>query len=362
MSPVWLYVPAVGEILQLVQLAHEEHPFVSITTGSYVVVGYLANNNQVSPIYCERSFQEAQPWTGRLTQLGWLIAPGERDTTHLHELFTATLQELLNASVQFSYAPFPDGYPPPIVTPVQQLMYEAPSPANSSAFDNTLEDVLLAPASFDLTPTEFQELDCGYNYWKLSTVTSLSGIDDTALPFLDKVNGLDEVDGVLTKEPALEVFHPDLQWRKSKGGVWDTLNRKQRESLTRSMKKTFWWRVMMLTRALFVGGLWVGEHQNPFTIRQVEVRHRVTNSFLTALNLTYTTYEDMLEQPVIITFTNGVTVSAGWLEFRRNLAKAFDESKGELRKVIKGAMSPYTNFCASFNTVCNVVVLLYLVK
>ncbi|KAG1852377.1 hypothetical protein C8R48DRAFT_777545 [Suillus tomentosus] len=371
MSPVWLYIPAVGEILQLVQLAHEEHPFVSITTGSYVVIGYHANYNQVSPIYCERSFQEARPWTGQLTQLGWLIVPGEKDTTHLHELFAATptgsayisaitptccranargipmptwlLEELLNASVQFSYAPFPDGYPPPIVTSVQQPMYDAPPPANSSALDNTLSDVLLAPA-FDLTPMEFQELDCGYNYWELSTITSLSGIDDTALPFLDQVNEVDKVDGVLTKEPALEVFHPDLQWRQSKGGVWDTLNRKQRESLTRAMKKTFWWRIMMLTRALFVGGLWVGERQNLFTIHQVEVRRRVTNSFLTALHLTYTTYKEMLERPVVITFANGVTVSAGWPEFHRNLAKAFDESKGELRKVIKGGMSPYTNF------------------
>ncbi|KAG1894273.1 uncharacterized protein F5891DRAFT_985161 [Suillus fuscotomentosus] len=342
------------------------------------IIWYLANYNQVSPIYCERSFQEARPWTGQLMQLGWLIVPGERDTTHLHELFTATptgstyisvitptccranargipmstwlLQELLNASVQFSYAPFPDGYLPPIVTSVQQPMYDVLPPANSSALDNMLSDVLLAPA-FDLTPTEFQELNCGYNYWELSTITSLSGIDDTAQPFLDQVDELDEVDGVLTKEPVLEVFHPDLQWRQSKGGVWDTLNRKQRESLTCAMKKTFWWRIMMLTRASFVGGLWVGERQNP-TIHQVEVRHRVTNSFLTALHLTYTTYKEMLEQPVVITFANGVTVSAGWPEFHRNqLAKAFNESKGELRKVIKGAMSPYTNFCDSFDTV-----------
>ncbi|KAG1902061.1 uncharacterized protein F5891DRAFT_979168 [Suillus fuscotomentosus] len=339
MSPVWLYVPAIGEILQLFQLAHEEHPFIALTTGSYVIVGYLAHHLQVSPIYCERSFQEARPWTGRLTQLGWLIIPGERDTTHLHELFTATstggahisaitptycradargvpmptwlLQELLNASVEFFYAPFPDGYPPPAPTPAQQLTYEALPFTHSSVLDNTLSDVFLTPASFELTPTELQELDCGYNYWGLSTIASLNGIDDSAGPLLDEM-GED-----FTEELALQVFHSDLQWRKSRSGIWTTLNRKQRDALTRAMKRSPWWRVVMLTRALFVA--------------------------------VHKTYEEILEELVNIKFANGETIAAGWPVFRVNLAKAFDNSKAELRKVVKGAMSPYTRFVASWN-------------
>ncbi|KAG1838161.1 hypothetical protein DFJ58DRAFT_846194 [Suillus subalutaceus] len=356
MSPtVWLYVPAIGEILQLIQLAHEEHPFISFTTGSYVVVGYLANHNQIAAIYCEKSFQVAQPWTGRLTQLGWLIIPGEGDATHLHELFTTApaggayisaitptycradsrgipmptwlLQELLNASVQFSYAPFPNGYPPPAPTPIQQLTYEALPSDNSSALDHALSDGLLAPTSFDLTPTELQELDCGYNYWGLSTITSLNGVDDAAImPFLDK---WDEVDDDLNREPVHEGFHPDLQWRRSKDGIWATLNKKQRDTLTRAMKKSSWWRIVMLTRAIFVGAMWVGERPNPFEISQLEVQHRVTNIFLTALHLCDTTYDEMKKLPVTVKFTNGGTISAGWLEFHVNVYKVISELVGE---------------------------------
>ncbi|KAG1773248.1 hypothetical protein EV702DRAFT_1201131 [Suillus placidus] len=362
MSPaVWLYVPAMGEILQLVQLAHEEHPFVSFTTGSYVVVGYLANHNQIAPIYCEKSFQVAQPWTGRLTQLGWLIIPGEGDATHLHELFTAAPAGGAYISAITPTYCRADGRGIPMPTwlfnslmlrfqtgirlPIQQLTHEAPPSNNSSALDHALSDGLLAPTSFDLTPTELQELDCGYNYWGLSTITSLNGVDDAAImPLLDK---WDDVDDDLTGEPVHEGFHPDLQWRRSKGGVWATLNKKQRGTLTRTMKKLSWWRVVMLTRAIFVGGMWVGERPNPFEISQFEVRHRVTNIFLTALHLCNTTYEEMKQQPVTVKFTNGATISAGWPEFHVNLAKAFDNSKVELRKVIKGALSPHTNFCAS---------------
>lgn len=201
----------------------------------------------------------------------------------------------MNASVQFSYAPFPNGYPPPAPTPIQQLTYEALPSDNSSALDHALSDGLLAPTSFDLTPTELQELDCGYNYWGLSTITSLNGVDDAAImPFLDK---WDEADDDLDREPVHEGFHPDLQWRRSKDGVWATLNKKQRDTLTRAMKKSSWWRIVMLTRAIFVGAMWVGEHPNPFEISQLEVRHRVTNIFLTALHLCDTTYDEMKKLP-----------------------------------------------------------------
>ncbi|KAG1846032.1 hypothetical protein F4604DRAFT_1936654 [Suillus subluteus] len=368
MSPtVWLYVPAMGEILQLVQLAistglNAVDPLMLTTFSSSMKSIHSSPLQQDPPIYV------AQPWTDQLTQLGWLIIPGEGDATHLHELFTAApaggafisaitptycradgrgipmptwlLQELLNASVQFSYAPFPNGYLPPAPTPIQQLMYEALPSDNSSALDHALSDGLLAPTSFDLTPTELQELDCGYNYWGLSTITSLNG---RASP---------------------RGFHPDLQWRRSKDGMWATLNKKQRDTLTRAMKKSSWWWIVMLTRAIFVGAMWVGEHPNPFEISQLEVQHRVTNIFLTALHLCDTTYDEMKKLPVTIKFTNGGTISAGWPEFCVNvhpllpspspfhysceqLAKAFDNSKAELRKVIKGALSPHTNFCAS---------------
>ncbi|KAG1811076.1 hypothetical protein EV424DRAFT_1349713 [Suillus variegatus] len=64
------------------------------------------------------------------------------------------------------------------------------------------------------------------------------------------------------------------------------------------------------------------------------------------------TYEEILEEPVLsvnIKLANGETIAAGWPVFHVNLAKAFNNSKAELRKVVKGAMSPYTRFIASWN-------------
>ncbi|KAG1888387.1 hypothetical protein F4604DRAFT_1916309 [Suillus subluteus] len=88
----------------------------------------------------------------------------------------------------------------------------------------------------------------------------------------------------------------------------------------------------------------------------------ITCSFLTALQINGKTYTDLMEQPLIL--RNGKEkTSVGWRIIRTHvrrisslsslppntfeqLLSLFDNTKSELRKVVKGVMSPVTDFCA----------------
>ncbi|KAG1840658.1 hypothetical protein C8R48DRAFT_781675 [Suillus tomentosus] len=369
MPPVWLYQPQRPEILQqLVQLSHEEHAFVALTNEPYDLIGYLADS-----YLCARSHQQGQTWFDRLDQVGWLAIG---DTDHLHPLFKATpaggdyisaissvycrasvrggalpmwlLQDLLNEkSIQFHPAPFPFGYPPPAYPPATatvQPMYMVPAfaPWTSSAVATCPSDTLQPPAPFDAMSTSNMELnDIDYNYWGLSTVASVSGIGEPTGSISDEL--LNEAP---IGELAFTNFHPDLRWTTSDSGKWGDLTKAQRVILTTEMNKSFWWRIVMLTRFLFLGGLWVGEDLHPFSTTAMDMRRSLTNCFLTALDMVNKTYQQMLEQPVHVTFATGQSIDAGWPIFRVNLSKSLDNAKSDLKKVARGAMSPLTNFCA----------------
>ncbi|KAG2129630.1 hypothetical protein DEU56DRAFT_956549 [Suillus clintonianus] len=373
-APVWLYQPQWPEILQqLLRLSHEEHAFVALTNDTYDLIGYLADGYQVSPIYCAGSHRQGQTWFNRLDQVGWLVV--KADTACLYPLFKVTptggdyisaigstycrpsaqgdplptwlLQDLLNEkSIQFYPAPFPFGYPPPIYSPATatvQAMYDTPDfgPSTSSAVATCPSDTLQPPAPFDTVSivSSMEPTDIDYNFWGLSTIASASGIGELTGSISDDPNEAP------IEELAVGSFHPDLQWRSSAPSLWGDLNKVQRTALTQQMRRTPWWRIVMLTRVLFIGGLWVGEHLHPFSTNPVVVRRSVTNCFLTALDLVDKNYEQMLEIPVNITFASGESITAGWPVFRVNLSKSLDNTKSDLKKVVKGAMSPLTNFC-----------------
>ncbi|KAG1832562.1 hypothetical protein F4604DRAFT_1945993 [Suillus subluteus] len=255
------------------------------------------------------------------------------------------LKDLWEKSVQFHPAPFPYGYPPPTyptATPTAESTNEAQTFVSSNDVEAYPLDTLLSPtasSTFDLQSmanTDFEH--SGYQHWGLSTA-SVSGVGEPLWPMSD------ELAVAPYEELAVDDFHPDLQWRDYAAGEWGTLTQPQRAILTREMKRLPWWRIMMLTRCLFMGGLWVGQHRNPFNASLTDVRHLITNSFLTALDMVNKNYAEMLAQPVNATITAEQTISAGWSIFRVNLAKTLDNTKAELRKVVKGSMSTYTNFC-----------------
>ncbi|KAG1863142.1 hypothetical protein F4604DRAFT_1683727 [Suillus subluteus] len=335
----------------------------------------------ISPIYCDTSLKQAQPWLNQLKQVGWLDM-GDAPQHDLHALFQTTftfesanlviwwqlisvrlalfivdpmpkavplstwlLKDLREKSVQFHPAPFPYGYLPPTyptATPTAESTNEAQTFVSSNDVEAYPLDTLLSPtasSTFDLQSmanTDFEH--SGYQHWGLSTA-SVSGVGEPLWPMSD------ELAVAPYEELAIDDFHPDLQWRDYAAGEWGTLTQPQRAILTREMKRSPWWRIVMLTRCLFMGGLWVGQHRNPFNASPTDVRRLITNSFLTALDMVNKNYTEMLAQPVNATIAAEQTISAGWSIFRVNLAKTLDNTKAELRKVVKGSMSTYTNFC-----------------
>ncbi|KAG1845648.1 hypothetical protein F4604DRAFT_1688632 [Suillus subluteus] len=366
MTQVWLYVPQRPEVLQQLVQLNFQHVFVTLTKGLYDLIGYLADHYQISLIYCDTSLKQAQPWLNQLKQVGWLDM-GDAPQHDLHALFQTTLsggayisaissiycrpdaqgvplstwllKDLREKSVQFHPAPFPYGYPPPTyptATPTAESTNEAQTFVSSNDVEAYPLDTLLSPtasSTFDLQSmanTDFEH--SGYQHWGLSTA-SVSGVGEPLWPMSD------ELAVAPYKELAVDDFHPDLQWRDYAAGEWGTLTQPQRAILTHEMKRSPWWRIVMLTRCLFMGGLWVGQHRNPFNASPTDVRRLITNSFLTALDMVNKNYAEMLAQPA------EQTISAGWSIFRVNLAKTLDNTKAELRKVVKGSMSTYTNFC-----------------
>ncbi|KIK35227.1 hypothetical protein CY34DRAFT_17153 [Suillus luteus UH-Slu-Lm8-n1] len=158
-------------------------------------------------------------------------------------------------------------------------------------------------------------------------------------------------------------LHPDLQWRDS-NYLWGKLEPDERKKALRMLgkKPCCWHRVIELTKALILGSLLVGMHGNPFHISGVDQQRAITSSFLTALRIDGKTYTDLMQQP--LTLKNGKQKTyVGWQVIHTHvhwislllslppntfeqLVSFFENKASELRKIVKGAMTPLTGFCA----------------
>lgn len=198
------------------------------------------------------------------------------------------VKDLRSASIQFHPAPFPYGYPPPTyltTTPTAQSMCQVQVPSS-----DIVESLPSAASSvFELQSTANTDLDySSYQHWGPSTTASVNGVSKPALPVSDRL--------AETSYEQLSL-HSDLQWRDTSTGEWGSLTKLQKVILTHEMKKMSWWHIVLLTRYLFIGDVWVGQHSDPLHTSLLDVRHLITNSFLTALDLIEKTYEDMLATP-----------------------------------------------------------------
>ncbi|KAG1861863.1 hypothetical protein C8R48DRAFT_673316 [Suillus tomentosus] len=300
MIPVWLYVPQRPEVLQ--QLVQLNHAFVMLTKGSYDLIGYLADHYQISPIYCDTALKQGQPWLHQLYQIGWLILE-EADTTQLvlHALFHMTKREpsqpvvLISVrsaplivdlipkvfhcqrgrSVQFHPAPFPYGYPPPAyptATPTAQSTSEAQASSSNIVETYPLDTPLSSDAfsTIDLQPMSNADLDFGYQHWGLSTTTSISSVSESTWPVSN------ELIEASYEQPVLNNFHPDLQWRDKNASEWTNLNQSQRSTLNCEMKQSLWPRIVLLTRWLFMGALWIGQDRDSLSVSPADIYSTMT--------------------------------------------------------------------------------------
>ncbi|KAG1842191.1 hypothetical protein DFJ58DRAFT_732178 [Suillus subalutaceus] len=301
MSNVWLYMPQRNSILHLIQLANEVHPFVTFTGAEFILIGYLADYTHIYPIYCDKVFENDQPWIHVLQQVGTLVVPSAGNMHHIHNLFATTLESgayvqsinstccrpgvrglvlpswllpELNASVQFHHAPFPFRYPPPehLIVP-DSCAVETPSFSASMPFSSgypplehfgLADPVLQHAAEMPVIGTSVPSLDhidhaySDFNFYDHSTGYSASAVDKYLIP-------------EDTNETQLEL----------------------------------------------------------------------------AFDMTHKTYEDMESHPVIARISETKTVSAGWPVLRLSLVKSFSSAKSDLGKILKGAMSAHPNFAGT---------------
>ncbi|KAG2112780.1 hypothetical protein DEU56DRAFT_762023 [Suillus clintonianus] len=345
MSNVWLYMPQRNSVLRLIQLTH---PFVTFTGAEFVLIGYLADYTHIYPIYCDKVFENDQPWIHVLQQVGTLVVPGAGDMHHIHNLFATTLESgayvrsinstccrpgvrglalpswllpELNASVQFHHAPFPFGYPPPehLVVPdscaVETASFSASMPFSSGhpplKHFGLADPVLQHAAEMPVIGTSAPCLDytdlaySDFNFYDHSTGYSASAVDEYLIP-----EDTNETQLELAFGEQQHTMYPSLEWRDSTNTGVDKNNRSQ---ILRYMRRTPWNRIITLT----------------------------------SLNMTHKTYEDMESHPVIARISETETVSAGWPVLRLSLVKSFSSAKSDLGKILKGAMSAHPDFAGT---------------
>ncbi|KAG2097260.1 uncharacterized protein F5147DRAFT_778063 [Suillus discolor] len=358
-----------------------QHPFAGFQGRWFVVVGYIAMHGQVSALYCDESVMEQRPWLDVLYVVGVLTIPDNFNVDHNHPLFEATpgdldflvktpygrpnilgkpgrmwfesvaltLAQLVQASIDFnpplSLKEFPQptnatfksnpfmhelshcpvnepvastsGHFMPSTHPTitDQLPLPAPSTVTDDAY---LLDTLLGPvphAPFAVQSTTMMHLlDYGDTNWP---VLNLLPSD------LGELGPLEQPGEVVTSEPtpinANLSLHPDLKWRDSEY-LWGQIESGDKQKILRVLGKKlcYWYRVIELTRALILGSLWLP-------------------------NCPPNRWEDIHRQPLMI-LSNGKEV--GWPIIRTHLLSLVTNTSSELRKVVKGVMSPITGFCA----------------
>ncbi|KAG1873147.1 hypothetical protein F4604DRAFT_1925639 [Suillus subluteus] len=388
MLPAYLYVPESSDILRLLQLPHEEHPFTGFSGQSYVVVGYIADCHEVSPIYVNATLKEAKPWLNVTKNIGTLAIPDGMGRIHdTHPLFEMNaaggdlvwavktrhcrsnelgipcpmwfqLSHLLDASIQFNPPQYPNGFPPPVDYNIHEnlvSMYDIP-PAISltdGLVTNPLDTEIMELPSSQHMDAELASLqsyglqspslsflfDFSNTGWPLASAVSASGNDDPTIPD-DSNEPCDALTGSSVPADACLDIYPELAWRDSTN-MWGNLPEAHRKKINRKMPTTSWLQRMRLTKALFMGSLWVGLHGNPFKISALETRRLITLSFLTTLRIDGKTYAQVLDQP--LTWKNGPSI--GWPTMRTTMLQTFDNGKAELRKIVKASLTHLTGFC-----------------
>lgn len=92
--------------------------------------------------------------------------------------------------------------------------------------------------------------------------------------------------------PPTVVFHEHIVWK----GEDTALASDFRSDITDSLRYTLWNRPLFLTKCLYLGSLWIGL-ANPWDLPERDYRILVTNCFLSAVDLSETTIEELHKYP-----------------------------------------------------------------
>ncbi|KAG1758763.1 hypothetical protein EDD22DRAFT_849775 [Suillus occidentalis] len=354
--PIYLYLPQVCRVLQVLQLPH---PFVGFDESeSFVLMGYMAHHHRtISPIYCPAYasgmrvdilgivgvlavplMENTAFWTVYEKQFGDgdFLRTTETQFCRPNVIGTASLVWFvsnLDNSIRFNAAPFPYGYPPPaVIVPAplpQSVFHEAPTTEQFTS-------VPLPPSVWSVNN------DDDIDYDEPITTASVGYYAEDPLILPQGAHGIPVENFTPTSQT---VTHQALVWK----GLDITLDNDDRKAIKLAVCQSAWRHPMFVTKCLYLGSHWLGLG-NPFNPSEREDRKLLTNCFLEAISLDHKTLQDMIDTPLIVQMKSGQS-SMGWDTIRLTGCEQFssyvENRLSEFRKIVRGCILSDTGFSGS---------------
>ncbi|KAG0693355.1 hypothetical protein DFH29DRAFT_1007367 [Suillus ampliporus] len=355
--PIYTYVQTVNQVLRFLPISNEE-PFHGLSR-RFLFMGYIGHVHQLSPIYWPKEYINlARPPHDILWNVGFLLIVNDNMRFSIYKIeaggcaflndyrtdfCTPNLHGSISpiwlldqlASVQFTPATYPHGFPPPA----------PPAPINIPAWQTSFPQLLPSQAVFSQTMFH-QSLDFGY---KPTLIELTSIFDHLPTPTL-----LDDIDSDIMSLIGTQLLseaqppHPDLPWRHTAQG--DPLDKSQKLFLKGLLAASKWGHSIKLAKYLFIGHFLVGTPVNPFFVPAVVSRRLITMSFLRALHFTQKTYDELSSELLTIVNDDGsetIVVPSLTSKCYWQFLDFYIDVTSELRKITWGSTSPLAGFAVN---------------
>ncbi|KAG2045430.1 hypothetical protein BDR06DRAFT_1015682 [Suillus hirtellus] len=267
----------------------------------------------------------------------------------------------LTDCIRFNQPQFPDGFPPPAIVETMPFAHGFMPPARPDAIEATpFQQVLQlpAPAATDqefetaFSPSVPPSVDASwpdYDHDHFGTTTGsenhyensvADGFQENSIASSHHTMFTNALVGNAHLPPPTVVFHEHIVWK----GEDTALASDFRSDITDSLRYTRWNRPLFLTKCLYLGSLWIGL-ANPWDLPERDYRMLVTNCFLSAVDLSETTIQELHDNPLIVTSdSSGHKTSIGWKILRLTFSTHIANRTSEMRKVIRGCIVFQTGF------------------
>ncbi|KAG1748520.1 hypothetical protein EDD22DRAFT_958151 [Suillus occidentalis] len=300
-SPSFLFTPSLGHVLQVIQPADAQHPFVG-----FIYEKQFGDGDFLRAI--ETHF--CRPNAAGTASPLWLASE-------------------LNDSIRFNPTAFPFGFLPPTVTNM------TPLPTQSITDGQLTSALVLAPPSVG----QSWSVDFDHFIDQEEYVTMASLETDTPDYF-----------GVLAPTTQT-VFNEALVWR----GTDIMIDNDDRKAIKSSMNNSPWKRPLFLTKCLFQGSLWVGSG-NLFDPAGQEDCVILTNCFLEAIALDHITLQELIDNLVTSSVILQSKVahlpagsSIGWDIIRLTFSGTIENRLLEMHKIVRRCIYLKEGFSGNSN-------------